>query len=248
MVFFENCYTDSSWIVSQRNRLYFWNKHGLSLEIAFTLRSRILVHKLCTINTIETRYSSGGTTWVEVTNETSSSMCGYQRKQFRKLADFFDKFSSGDSFSDQARTFLLWLADQTEGVDQRLLDQQIQKRQDEKKARVSLLQRSHGRLAVPETRPQRRILFSLQTETYFWLWKVSEEEKTRKQIGASIGSRCSYIDYHSFSEGQSYRNREKTPRVSSSDLSQVPKRLYFKTSSGETSNRADQARTPEAFR
>jgi len=70
-------------------------------------------------------------------------------EEMEKVKEFLDKFSAGDSEADQRRHFMQWLGKQTEGIDQRLLDQQIQKKARGKESqRVSLSQRSHARLAA----------------------------------------------------------------------------------------------------
>jgi hypothetical protein len=61
--------------------------------------------------------------------------------------------------NEQLRNFLVWLGDQTEGIDQTKLALKLQQIEDEHKARVPLSQRSHGRLAAPKTRNKRRFLF-----------------------------------------------------------------------------------------
>lgn len=56
-------------------------------------------------------------------------------EEFEKVKAFLDKFSAGDSFSEQARNFFHWLVTQTEGIDQTRLAMRLQQIENQKKAR-----------------------------------------------------------------------------------------------------------------
>ena len=47
------------------------------------------------------------------------------KEDYESFLSFLDKFSAGKTFPEQARNFIHWLATQTEGIDQRLLDAKL---------------------------------------------------------------------------------------------------------------------------
>jgi hypothetical protein len=49
---------------------------------------------------------------------------------YKGFEQFFEKFSAGESFSEQARHFLEWLVTQTEGLDSVKLALKLQKIED----------------------------------------------------------------------------------------------------------------------
>jgi hypothetical protein len=54
-------------------------------------------------------------------------------EDYPKLQEFLDKFSAGDSFSDQLRNFIHWLVSQTEGIDQTKLALKLKETEEEQK-------------------------------------------------------------------------------------------------------------------
>ena len=57
------------------------------------------------------------------------------KEDYDKLEVFLDKFSAGDTDAERRRNFFHWLAEYTEGLDQRLLDLRLQKKLDEQRAK-----------------------------------------------------------------------------------------------------------------
>jgi hypothetical protein len=70
-------------------------------------------------------------------------------EDFEKVKQFLDKFSAGDSFSEQARQFFHWLGNQTGGIDRTKLVLKLQQTRPAENQTASVPQRSHARLPAP---------------------------------------------------------------------------------------------------
>jgi hypothetical protein len=57
------------------------------------------------------------------------------KEDYKKLENWLDKFSTGETFSDQMRTFIHWLVSHIEGLDQTKLALKLQQTEDEKRKR-----------------------------------------------------------------------------------------------------------------
>jgi hypothetical protein len=73
-------------------------------------------------NSVSKRHGSNKLFQVWVSEET-----------YKRLQEFLDKFSAGETSADRARNFLDWLSTQTEGIDQRIIDLKLQQTEEAKR-------------------------------------------------------------------------------------------------------------------